>query len=58
MRDVPDFALVVGNPARQIGWVDKAGMRLEFDKNGIAQDSYDKTQYKYKDSMLEVINEN
>ena len=58
VRDVPDFALVVGNPARQIGWVDKAGLRLEFDKNGIAQDSYDKTQYKYKDSMLEVINEN
>lgn len=28
-RDVPDFALVVGVPARQIGWVGRAGMRLE-----------------------------
>jgi UDP-2-acetamido-3-amino-2,3-dideoxy-glucuronate N-acetyltransferase len=27
-RDVPDFALVVGVPARQIGWVDRAGDRL------------------------------
>ncbi|OEJ96305.1 acyltransferase [Streptomyces thermolilacinus] len=27
-RDVPDFALVVGVPARQIGWVGKAGVRL------------------------------
>jgi acetyltransferase-like isoleucine patch superfamily enzyme len=28
-RDVPDFALVVGVPARQIGWVGRAGRRLE-----------------------------
>lgn len=27
-RDVPDFALVVGVPARQIGWVGRAGVRL------------------------------
>jgi UDP-2-acetamido-3-amino-2,3-dideoxy-glucuronate N-acetyltransferase len=27
-RDVPDFALVAGVPARQIGWVGKAGKRL------------------------------
>tara|TARA_R110002124_G_scaffold197895_2_gene364939 strand:- start:3623 stop:4201 length:579 start_codon:yes stop_codon:yes gene_type:complete len=36
-KPVPDFALVVGNPAKQIGWVSKAGIRLEFDKEGIAQ---------------------
>ena len=28
-KDVPDFALVAGNPARQIGWVGKAGKQLE-----------------------------
>jgi UDP-2-acetamido-3-amino-2,3-dideoxy-glucuronate N-acetyltransferase len=28
-RDVPDFALVVGNPARQIGWVGHHGVRLD-----------------------------
>jgi acetyltransferase-like isoleucine patch superfamily enzyme len=28
-RDVPDFALVVGNPARRVGWVGPAGVRLE-----------------------------
>jgi hypothetical protein len=27
-KDVPDFALVVGVPARQIGWVGRAGVRL------------------------------
>lgn len=30
-RDVPDHALVVGNPARQIGWVSEAGDRLGAD---------------------------
>ena len=30
-HDVPDFALVVGNPARQIGWVGQAGVRLVAD---------------------------
>ncbi len=35
-KEVPDFALVVGVPARQIGWVSKAGIRLEFDEDGMA----------------------
>lgn len=29
VRDVPDHALVAGNPARQVGWVGQAGHRLE-----------------------------
>lgn len=33
-RDVPDHALVVGVPARQIGWVGRAGRRLEEDGSG------------------------
>lgn len=55
--DIPAFALVVGNPARQIAWVDKAGNRLEFDSNGIATDSYDNTQYKEINYKLEVVND-
>lgn len=35
-KNVPDFALVVGNPARQIGWMSEFGHRLEFDTNGKA----------------------
>jgi UDP-2-acetamido-3-amino-2,3-dideoxy-glucuronate N-acetyltransferase len=27
-KDVPDFALVVGVPARRIGWVGRSGVRL------------------------------
>jgi UDP-2-acetamido-3-amino-2,3-dideoxy-glucuronate N-acetyltransferase len=30
-KDVPDYALVVGNPAKQIGWVSEYGHRLNFD---------------------------
>lgn len=33
-RDVPDHALMVGVPARQIGWVGRAGRRLEQDESG------------------------
>ena len=33
-RDVPDFALVAGTPARRIGWVGHAGVRLEASGNG------------------------
>ena len=35
-HDVPPFALVVGNPARWIGWVSEYGHRLEFDASGTA----------------------
>jgi len=35
-KDVKPYALVVGNPARQIGWMSEFGHRLEFDENSIA----------------------
>lgn len=35
-KNVPDYALLVGNPARQIGWMSEYGHRLEFDANGNA----------------------
>jgi len=36
IRNVPDHALMVGNPARQIGWVSQTGERLHFDADGKA----------------------
>lgn len=33
-KDVPDYALMVGVPARRIGWVGKAGLKLEPEANG------------------------
>lgn len=34
---VPPYALVVGNPARQIGWMSEFGHRLDFNERGMAQ---------------------
>ncbi len=36
-KTILPFALVVGNPAKQIGWVSKNGDRLKFNSNGIAK---------------------
>lgn len=35
IKDVPDFALVVGSPARRVGWVGKAGVPLQADQDGM-----------------------
>ncbi|MEO9884464.1 MAG: acyltransferase [Balneola sp.] len=35
-KPVPSFALVVGNPAKQIGWVSRSGIKLDFNQEGIA----------------------
>jgi UDP-2-acetamido-3-amino-2,3-dideoxy-glucuronate N-acetyltransferase len=35
-RDVPAYALIVGNPGRHVGWMSEYGHRLHFDDNGIA----------------------
>ena len=34
LEDVPDFALIVGNPGEVIGWVNEKGVRLEFTNGG------------------------
>ena len=35
-KNVPDYALVVGNPSKQIGWVSEYGHRLNFDENNLS----------------------
>ncbi len=45
-KSVKPYALVVGNPAKQIGWVSANGHRLHFDSNGLA--SCPETNEKYK----------
>lgn len=35
-KDVPAYALIVGNPGRQTGWMSEYGHRLKFDADGIA----------------------
>jgi UDP-2-acetamido-3-amino-2,3-dideoxy-glucuronate N-acetyltransferase len=45
-KTIPDYALVVGNPARQIGWMSEYGHRLLFDENGNAECPESKQKYK------------
>ncbi len=35
-KEVKDYALIVGNPGKEVGWMSEAGHRLHFDKKGIA----------------------
>jgi UDP-2-acetamido-3-amino-2,3-dideoxy-glucuronate N-acetyltransferase len=45
-KHVLPYALVVGNPGRQIGWMSEHGHRLEFDDNGTAVCPESGIQYK------------
>ena len=54
-KDVPDFALVVGCPAKIVGWVSEAGLRLEFDKNGIAFCQKSLMSYKFENGRVTEI---
>lgn len=56
-RDVRPYALMVGVPARQIGWVSRAGNTLTFDENAIAVDSFDDSRYKLENDKLILIQE-
>jgi UDP-2-acetamido-3-amino-2,3-dideoxy-glucuronate N-acetyltransferase len=46
-RDVPDFALMVGVPARQVGWMSRFGERLALPLKGNASAVCDKTGQRY-----------
>jgi UDP-2-acetamido-3-amino-2,3-dideoxy-glucuronate N-acetyltransferase len=35
-KSVPAYALLVGNPAKQVGWMSEFGNRLEFNQGGVA----------------------
>lgn len=54
-RDVPDFALVVGNPGRQIGWMSAFGHRLDFDENGIAVCPESREKYRLQNGRVQRI---
>lgn len=51
-KEVPAYALVVGNPARQMGWMSEFGQRLDFDDNGIATCPESKEQYKLENNKV------
>jgi UDP-2-acetamido-3-amino-2,3-dideoxy-glucuronate N-acetyltransferase len=54
--DVPAHALMVGVPARQIGWVSHDAERLEFDESGLATCAASGAQYQLTPQGLALLN--
>ncbi len=57
-KTVPDYALLVGNPAKQIGWMSEFGERLEFDQNGIATCKESGEKYQLNDQIVVKLTTN
>ena len=56
VKEVKPYALVVGNPSKQIGWISEFGHRLEFDKEGIAICKESNEKYQLKNDLVSKIN--
>ena len=54
-KHVPAYALFVGNPARQMGWMSEYGHRLDFDSSGIAICSESNEKYKLENNLVSKI---
>ncbi len=54
-KTVSAYALVVGNPAKQIGWMSEYGHRLEFDEKGIAICEESNEKYNIVDNVVSKI---
>jgi len=55
-KEIPDYALVVGNPGKQIGWMSEFGHRLIFDKNNIAICPESNEKYQLSDGKVKKLN--
>ncbi len=56
-KDVPDYALMVGNPSKNIGWMSEFGQRLNFDRKGIAFCENSNSKYKLSNNKVYKIDE-
>lgn len=54
-KSVPPFALLVGNPAKQIGWVSEYGHRLHFDDKGLATCPESNEKYELKNNKVNKV---
>lgn len=54
-KNIPAYALVVGNPARQIGWMSEYGHRLEFDKDSYATCKESGQKYKLENNEVRRV---
>lgn len=54
-KNVPDYALVMGNPAKQTGWMSEYGHKLSFNKNGEATCAESGEKYLLKDGRVSKL---
>lgn len=54
-KTLPAYSLVVGNPAKQIGWVSEYGHRLNFDENGFATCPETAQKYKLENNTVKRV---
>jgi UDP-2-acetamido-3-amino-2,3-dideoxy-glucuronate N-acetyltransferase len=54
-KDVPAYALIVGNPAKQIGWMSEYGQRLHFDADGHATCPESAEKYRLIEGKVEKV---
>ncbi|HNW88335.1 MAG TPA: acyltransferase [Bacteroidales bacterium] len=54
-KEIPAYALVVGNPAKQIGWISEYGHRLDFNEEGIAICPESNEKYKFQNGAVSKI---
>lgn len=54
-KTVADYALMVGNPAKQIGWMSEYGHRLEFDAKGLAICPESKEKYQLENNLVKKV---
>ena len=54
-KDVPAYALMVGNPARRIGWMSRCGSKLSFDETGLAKCPESGELYLLKNGVVECL---
>ena len=54
-KEVLDYALVVGNPAKQTGWMSEYGHKLIFDEKGIAVCRESKEKYSFENGIVSKI---
>jgi UDP-2-acetamido-3-amino-2,3-dideoxy-glucuronate N-acetyltransferase len=55
-KEVPAYALFIGNPAKHAGWMSEYGHRLNFDENGIAFCPESNEKYQLKEGNVSKIN--
>ena len=54
-KDIPDYALVIGNPGVLVGWVNRYGDKLLFDENGISICPKTNEKYQLFDKKVNII---